>query len=153
MNTAVTYAQNIRSGVGVTKTSAAPAPAPGIESAKIVINNNNIKPISLLRINNNNKPIVGSILANNIKNSNGTTTTAAAVAASPLRKIITPITTAVRPVVGGAGTATVGGVTVGGKITAIPIPRKVVLENNLSNMPKKLNNTITGKCFAQKLSN
>ncbi|KAH8331899.1 hypothetical protein KR067_001921, partial [Drosophila pandora] len=136
LNTAVTYAQNIRSGVGVPKTS---APAP-IESAKIVINNNNIKPISLLRINNNNKPIVGSILANNIKNSNGTT----AVTASPLRKIITPITTTVRPVVGGAGTATVGGVTVGGKITAIPIPRKVVLENNLSNMPKKLNNTITG---------
>ncbi|XP_017102431.2 protein strawberry notch isoform X1 [Drosophila bipectinata] len=148
LNTAVTYAQNIRSGVGVPKATA-PAPVP-IESAKIVINNNNIKPISLLRINNNNKPIVGSILANNtIKTSNGTIATGggtATVAANPLRKIITPITTAVRAAgVGGAATATVGGVTVGGKITAIPMPRKVVLENNLSNMPKKLNNPVTAR--------
>lgn len=50
-----------------------------------------------------------------------------------------------------AATATIGGVTLGGKITPIPIiARKVVaggLENNLNNMPKKLNNAITGECL------
>ncbi|XP_052856793.1 protein strawberry notch isoform X1 [Drosophila gunungcola] len=133
LNTAVTYAQNIRSGVGVVTKGATPIP---ISGAKIVIGNNNIKPISLLRINNNNNNNninSGNSSSNNKNNSNGNNTA--------VRQIITT-TTAAAAAVGGA--STVVGVPLGGKITPIPIiGRKVALENNLNNMPKKLNNTIT----------
>ncbi|XP_017116097.1 protein strawberry notch isoform X2 [Drosophila elegans] len=129
LNTAVTYAQNIRSGVGVVTKGATPIPITG---AKIVIGNNNIKPISLLRINNNNNNIINSgNSSSNNNNSNGNNTA--------VRQILTTTTAAA---VGGA--STVVGVPLGGKITPIPIiGRKVALENNLNNMPKKLNNTIT----------
>ncbi|XP_016979997.1 protein strawberry notch isoform X1 [Drosophila rhopaloa] len=125
LNTAVTYAQNIRSGVGVVTKGGTPIP---ISGAKIVLSKNNIKPISLLRINNNNN---NNIIASGINNNSNGNNTA-------VRQIITTATT-------GAGAAsTVGGVALGGKITAIPIiTRKVAVENNLNNMPKKLNNTIT----------
>ncbi|XP_017064978.1 protein strawberry notch isoform X2 [Drosophila eugracilis] len=141
LNTAVTYAQNIRSGVGVVTKPATPLP---ISGAKIVISNNNIKPISLLRINNNNNinnNIITSVKNNiNNNNSNGNNNTA-------VRQIITTTTAAaaagVKPTIVGGTSATVGGVTLGGKITTLPIITKKALENNLNNMPKKLNNTIT----------
>ncbi|KAH8374146.1 hypothetical protein KR200_000653, partial [Drosophila serrata] len=147
LNTAVTYAQNIRSGVGVTK---GPAPAPSVAATggipkianistlgpKIVISQNNIKPISLLRINNNNNNIItGS------SNGNKIITTTTGGAAGLIKGVGTGVVT------GGVTTAKIGGVTLGGKITPIPtiIARKVGggLENSLNNMPKKLNNAIT----------
>ncbi|EDV47224.2 protein strawberry notch [Drosophila erecta] len=143
LNTAVTYAQNIRSGVGVATKGGTPIP---ISGAKIVIGNNKIKPISLLRINNNNNNIITSVnnRNNNIVTTNGNNNNATnnnnTAATTIVRQIVT--TTATPTTVG--GTPTVGGVALGGKITAIPIVgRKVALENNLSNMPKKLNNAIT----------
>ncbi|XP_017052174.1 protein strawberry notch isoform X2 [Drosophila ficusphila] len=139
LNTAVTYAQNIRSGVGVAPKGSTPIPLSG---AKIVISNNNIKPISLLRINNNNNNNNNVITSGNSNNnssnnnSNSNNTSSSNGNNTVVRPIIT--TTAV------GGTTTVGGVALGGKITPIPIiARKVAVENNLNNMPKKLNNTIT----------
>ncbi|XP_037725109.1 protein strawberry notch isoform X1 [Drosophila subpulchrella] len=140
LNTAVTYAQNIRSGSGVGVATKGVTPIP-ISVSKIVKTFNNIKPISLLRINNNNNnnnntTIITSVnSSNNSNNSNGNNNTNTAV-----RKIITTATA--KPITGG-GTPTVGGVALGGKITAIPIRKVSPLENNLNNMPKKLNNAIT----------
>ncbi|KAH8409012.1 hypothetical protein KR009_005184, partial [Drosophila setifemur] len=146
LNTAVTYAQNIRSGVGVAK-GVAGAPIPTIATTKIVINNNNSKQISLLRINNNNNNIISSNNNNNNNNSSSSSNSNGGVRQLIATTVAKPITTTTTPgaagAVGGAVT-TVGGVAVGAKITAIPITRKVVIENNLNNMPKKLNNTITG---------
>ncbi|XP_016962791.1 protein strawberry notch isoform X2 [Drosophila biarmipes] len=130
LNTAVTYAQNIRSGVGVATKGPAAVP---ISVSKVVKPFNNIKPISLLRINNNNNnTIVTTVSGSNNSTSNGNNVA--------VRKIIT--TAAAKPIVGG-GAPTVGGVALGGKITAIPIRKVSPLENNLNNMPKKVNNAIT----------
>ncbi|XP_039497158.1 protein strawberry notch isoform X1 [Drosophila santomea] len=144
LNTAVTYAQNIRSGVGVATKGGTPIP---ISGAKIVIGNNKIKPISLLRINNNNNNIITSVNSrnNNIVSSNGNNNNININNNTVVRQIVTTTTAAAAatPITVG-GTPTVGGVALGGKITAIPIvARKVALENSLNNMPKKLNNAIT----------
>ncbi|XP_016924076.2 protein strawberry notch isoform X2 [Drosophila suzukii] len=140
LNTAVTYAQNIRSGSGVGVVTKGVTPIP-ISVSKIVKTFNNIKPISLLRINNNNNnnnnTIITSVNSSNNSNSNGNNNTNTNTA---VRKIIT--TAAAKPITGG-GTPTLGGVALGGKITAIPIRKVSPLENNLNNMPKKLNNAIT----------
>ncbi|XP_017030538.1 protein strawberry notch-like isoform X2 [Drosophila kikkawai] len=156
LNTAVTYAQNIRSGVGVTKGQAPtpPTAASGLPTItnnstvapKIVISQNNIKPISLLRINNNNN----NIISGSSSNGNKIITTITGGGAATLVKG-TPGVVGTGAVTGGvttAATAKIGGVTLGGKITPIPtvIARKVGgggLENSLNNMPKKLNNAIT----------
>nr|XP_016924075.1 protein strawberry notch isoform X1 [Drosophila suzukii] len=140
LNTAVTYAQNIRSGSGVGVVTKGVTPIP-ISVSKIVKTFNNIKPISLLRINNNNNnnnnTIITSVNSSNNSNSNGNNNTNTNTA---VRKIIT--TAAAKPITGG-GTPTLGGVALGGKITAIPIRKVSPLENNLNIMPKKLNNAIT----------
>jgi len=126
--------------VGVVTKGVTPIP---ISVSKIVKTFNNIKPISLLRINNNNNnnnnTIITSVNSSNNSNSNGNNNTNTNTA---VRKIIT--TAAAKPITGG-GTPTLGGVALGGKITAIPIRKVSPLENNLNNMPKKLNNAITGK--------
>lgn len=146
MNTAVTYAQNIRSGVGVAPKGGIPIP---ISGAKIVVGNNKIKPISLLRINNNNNNIVTSV--NNRNNNNIISTNGSSNnnnnSINNNSQIIKTTTVTTTPTTVGA-TPTVGGVALGGKLTVIPIAgRNVALDNNLSNMPKKLNNMVTGKCI------
>ncbi|EDW48993.1 GM11504 [Drosophila sechellia] len=140
LNTAVTYAQNIRSGVGVATKGGTPIP---ISGAKIVVGNNKIKPISLLRINNNNNNIVTSV--NNRNNNNISTNGSSNNNNNNISQIIKTTTAATTktPTTVGA-TPTVGGVALGGKLTVIPIAgRNVALDNNLSNMPKKLNNAVT----------
>nr|NP_511144.2 strawberry notch, isoform A [Drosophila melanogaster]AAF48240.1 strawberry notch, isoform A [Drosophila melanogaster] len=142
LNTAVTYAQNIRSGVGVAPKGGIPIP---ISGAKIVVGNNKIKPISLLRINNNNNNIVTSV--NNRNNNNIISTNGSSNnnnnSINNNSQIIKTTTVTTTPTTVGA-TPTVGGVALGGKLTVIPIAgRNVALDNNLSNMPKKLNNMVT----------
>ncbi|KMZ09560.1 protein strawberry notch isoform X1 [Drosophila simulans] len=145
LNTAVTYAQNIRSGVGVATKGGTPIP---ISGAKIVVGNNKIKPISLLRINNNNNNIVTSINNRNNNNistngsSNNNNNNNIISNNSQIIKTTTAATTKTPTTVG--ATPTVGGVALGGKLTVIPIAgRNIALDNNLSNMPKKLNNAVT----------
>ncbi|XP_017146196.1 protein strawberry notch isoform X2 [Drosophila miranda] len=133
LNTAVTYAQNIRSGVGVTKGPAGSNSNINSDTKTITISNhnNNNKPISLLRINNNNITTSSSY---NIKI--GVPGTAAA----GLKGV--PI---VKAVGAGAGAAagTVGlDLTSNGSVTIID--RKVGLENSLNNMPKKLTVSYAG---------
>ncbi|XP_033239959.1 protein strawberry notch isoform X1 [Drosophila pseudoobscura] len=129
LNTAVTYAQNIRSGVGVTKGPAGSNSNSNSDTKTITISNhnNNNKPTSLLRTNNNNITTSSSY---NIKI--GVPGTAAA----GLKGL--PIVKAVGT---GAGAAAGAG-TVGLELTSkgsVPIiARKVGLENSLNNMPKKL---------------
>ncbi|KAH8306847.1 hypothetical protein KR018_007144, partial [Drosophila ironensis] len=169
LNTAVTYAKNIRSG-GASVPKEDTDPVPTISGAKIILNNNN-KPISLLRINNNNKAtIIGTTVApGSVVNTTNTTTASGTASGAvtltgisggaktktitisnnnilgsngvQVRRIITPtsaITAATKPLGGVTAATAIAGVAVGGKITPIPITRKVVLEpSSLSNMPKK----------------
>lgn len=148
LNTAVTYAQNIRSGVGIavgkqTHSGAsgslgAAATAAG-ESLIKLHNNNNIsnnnknnnigpkivvgnKPISLLLSNNSN---ASNIINNNNSINNNNNNNIAALQ----QTIVTHTTKTTAP---------------GGKFTALPttITTKVAANKILSDMPKKL----TGKC-------
>jgi len=132
--------------VGVAPKGGIPIP---ISGAKIVVGNNKIKPISLLRINNNNNNIVTSV--NNRNNNNIISTNGSSNnnnnSINNNSQIIKTTTVTTTPTTVGA-TPTVGGVALGGKLTVIPIAgRNVALDNNLSNMPKKLNNMVTGKCI------
>ncbi|XP_026847082.1 protein strawberry notch isoform X2 [Drosophila persimilis] len=140
LNTAVTYAQNIRSGVGVTKGPAGSNSNSSSDTKTITISNhnNNNKPTSLLRTNNNNITTSSSY---NIKI--GVPGTAAA----GLKGV--PI---VKAVGAGAGAAAGAG-TVGLELTSkgsVPIiARKVGLENSLNNMPKKLTVSYAGGAAGQ----
>ncbi|EDW29877.1 GL15866 [Drosophila persimilis] len=129
LNTAVTYAQNIRSGVGVTKGPAGSNSNSSSDTKTITISNhnNNNKPTSLLRTNNNNITTSSSY---NIKI--GVPGTAAA----GLKGV--PI---VKAVGAGAGAA-VGAGTVGLELTSqgsvLIIARKVGLENSFKQYAKEI---------------
>ncbi|BFG00136.1 protein strawberry notch [Drosophila madeirensis] len=154
LNTAVTYAQNIRSGAGVTK-----GPASGnsncsssdTKTITITHHNNNNKPTSLLRTNNNN--ISSSSNYNKIGNNNGIILAARPGGAAIVKTVAAGgaaaaggATAAAAAAAAGAGAGGGAGI-VGLELTSkggVPIiARKIGLENSLNNMPKKLNNTVT----------
>ncbi|EDW78559.2 uncharacterized protein Dwil_GK16502 [Drosophila willistoni] len=165
LNTAVTYAQNIRSGVGIATKGATIIPTISANKIININNNNNInnnKTVSLLRLNNsiinnnnnNNKiNIITKNNNNNISNNkhhNNTNSIVAVPIGGKITTIRIPTTKLVTVATpgGGVGAAAAAGAGAGGvalKATKLPLDTAI---NSSNNMPKKLNQTMAAMANA-----